>query len=474
MLVRKRELEYYQGREDGVEPKFPRGAYLRTSSSESSVEEVSSEDSLPWDEILQENMGDEGLVDHLAEFNNDPDFNNELSLRSAGLTPVGAFYIAKFLIRKPTVTLLDISINSIGALGASYISKALASCALTNINFNCNHIGDEGFENVVTALKGTTSLRKLTVGTNSITVKGVKHMLDSFKNNEALTCIDLEGNAIGSEGFRSLCMLVSLNVCITSLGLRSIGISDEDAKYAYKALRGNTRIVSLNLQYNSNISENGAKYLDKLAEQSCILSLDYPHKSSRVEIMFYHRSHLVTKLTHRWMQYKVGVEELSPQIIEKLHKYASAVNCALEALQFDEPNTIISNLENIYGLDTATLYSESSHTYTFKQELKEMYDEQAKYGCTFWQLHGVVKALTSLPWVLRNTDVMSVLTRYLGSTGIEPHEDPVNVVTAQLAKRAAERVAFEQLCGASMYNTDLSIFSSGLQQQGGPYSGNHF
>ena len=179
-----------------------------------------------------------------------------------------------------SLTSLDLSQNSIGDEGASYLFEALrVNTSLTSLNLGCNYIGDEGASSLSEALRVNTSLASLNLGYNSIGDEGASSLSEALRGNTSLTSLELSQNSIGGEGASSLSEALRVNTSLTSLNLGYNSIGDEGASSLSEALRVNTSLTSLELSQNSIGDEGASSLSEALRVNTSLTSLNLGYNS---------------------------------------------------------------------------------------------------------------------------------------------------------------------------------------------------
>ncbi|XP_068681939.1 protein NLRC3-like [Montipora foliosa] len=202
----------------------------------------------------------------------------DLSHNSIGAK--GATSFSQALALNTSLTTLNLTDNSIGAEGASLLSQALAvNTSLTTLNLTDNSIGAEGASSLSQALAVNTSLTTLYLSFNSIGDEGATSLSQALAVNTSLTTLDLSFNSIGDEGATSLSQALAVNTSLTTLDLSFNSIGDEGATSLSQTLAVNTFLTTLDLSFNS-IGDEGATSLSQtLAVNTSLTTLDLSFNS---------------------------------------------------------------------------------------------------------------------------------------------------------------------------------------------------
>lgn len=166
------------------------------------------------------------------------------------------------LVRSSSLKSLLLGDNEFGIAGVQSMVLFLRNAPnLSNINFfSNNNISKDGFELVISALDGK-SVEELYFYNCNITDISA---LDTY-NLPNLQRLDLDGNNIGKEGCITLSNLIQKEGSnLKWLYLNNTGIDDEGTEILAAALKHNTKLISLDLEENDNITERGYKALLKV------------------------------------------------------------------------------------------------------------------------------------------------------------------------------------------------------------------
>ena len=110
----------------------------------------------------------------------------------------------------------------IGDEGATAIADALqVNTTLTELNLFGNYIGDEGALALADALKVNKTLTGLDLGCNFIGDEGAKLIADALKINNTLTELDLTVNWTGYEGAKALLEALRVNETLTKFPFKA-------------------------------------------------------------------------------------------------------------------------------------------------------------------------------------------------------------------------------------------------------------
>ncbi len=160
------------------------------------------------------------------------------------------------------VHILNLSHNSIGPEGTTYLCQSLRGIShqILTLNLGHNIIGVEGALAVAKCLQASQSLCELDLSNNNIQDTGTKAICESLKNNGKLQTLCLASNSIGFEGCLAIANLLEQHVItsFSSLNLSHNSIGPKGTTYLCQSLQGTShQILTLNLGHN-NIGVEGA------------------------------------------------------------------------------------------------------------------------------------------------------------------------------------------------------------------------
>ena len=159
---------------------------------------------------------------------------------------------------------LGLGLNTANILG-QMLSNSLH---FSNLLLSKNNIKSEGCASLFKSLKNSLTLSHLDVSSNSINEKGFETSLLHLVQNESISSLDLASkgqvnkNRLGTAGCRSLSKVLIENKVLAILNIAGTGITSEGLDLLVSGIRGNTSLVSLDLENNS-IGAKGAEKLVK-------------------------------------------------------------------------------------------------------------------------------------------------------------------------------------------------------------------
>jgi len=148
-------------------------------------------------------IGAEGAK-HLAEWLKKNKSVKKLNLKGNNLREEGLRLIVTAILenRQNSVSLLEVSGNSIGPEGAKQAARLISEHKIVEFFCGGNNLGDDGVATVAKALPGNTTLKILSLELNLISNVGAKAAAKSLSEAKTLVLdtLDLSYNRIGVEG----------------------------------------------------------------------------------------------------------------------------------------------------------------------------------------------------------------------------------------------------------------------------------
>ena len=165
------------------------------------------------------------------------------------------------LVGSESLRILGLESNEFGIEGVQNMVPFLHNSPnLSRLLMGGSNINTDCFELVISALDGK-SIEVLSFAGCNI---GDVSALDRY-NLPCLRTLNLNENRFGREGCRTLSNLLQKEgSTLTHLLLRNTGMNDEDVDILAAALKHNTKLISLDLYENNNITERGGIAILKL------------------------------------------------------------------------------------------------------------------------------------------------------------------------------------------------------------------
>ncbi|MFO0658949.1 MAG: SDR family NAD(P)-dependent oxidoreductase [Polyangiaceae bacterium] len=156
------------------------------------------------------------------------------------------------------VQLLYLCGNSLGVEGAKIVSRYLPHTGLRALYLGGNHLNDEGALVIADALARTPSLEVIGLSSNGIGAVGARAIAHAVSNHPALESLEIgflkstdvigaSANTFGDEGARAFAELVSTSKTLTTLDVSGSGVSLDGARALVDALSPESRLVSLSV-----------------------------------------------------------------------------------------------------------------------------------------------------------------------------------------------------------------------------------
>ena len=184
----------------------------------------------------------------------------EMSWNSVGER--GALAMAEMLKHNTTLTVLHMSGNSVGERGALAMAEMLKhNITLTNLNM-CDSVGENGALAMAEMLKHNTTLTKLGMFGNSVGERGALAMAEMLKHNTTLTVLHMDENSVGERGALAMAEMLKHNTTLTGLYMGENSVGENGALAMAEMLKHNTTLTDLSMT-DATIGVEGAKALVK-------------------------------------------------------------------------------------------------------------------------------------------------------------------------------------------------------------------
>ena len=188
---------------------------------------------------------------------------------------VGAQALANLFEINHSLKELDISKNQVADAGAQALAKALeTNYTLNSLNLWNNQVGDVGAQALAKALEVNNSLNLLNLWNNKVSNAGTQALAKALATNYSLNCLDIGFNQVGDIGVQALAKVLETNHSLTTLNLSGNQVSDTGAQALAKALETNHSLNSLDVGGNQ-INDTGAQALAKALETNHSLNTLY-------------------------------------------------------------------------------------------------------------------------------------------------------------------------------------------------------
>ncbi|XP_059817964.1 NACHT, LRR and PYD domains-containing protein 3-like [Hypanus sabinus] len=151
-------------------------------------------------------LGDSGVKLVSAALRNPACKIQKLWMRGVGLTDSGAEDLVSALSTNPSLTGLNLSDNKLGDSGVKLVSEALRNpeCKIQKLGLEDVGLTDSGAEDLVSGLSTNPSLTELDLGLNSLTNRSVPVLRLLIQTLPSLEWIELVGNRFSETGRKEL------------------------------------------------------------------------------------------------------------------------------------------------------------------------------------------------------------------------------------------------------------------------------
>jgi Leucine-rich repeat (LRR) protein len=202
-----------------------------------------------------------------------------LTFGTPGLQGEGTGKLAAWLGANASLTILDLTANSIKDGGVAALSEAIKNGAtmLKTLMLSTNQIGEDGASALGTALENNNSLTSLTLTDNQIGNNGTVALAEALKKNTTLSSLMLDSNQIKAQGASALAEMLRSNATLTRLSLEShtllhdksqVNDIDNEGTLAFaEMLRVNKTLRFLNLNDAGTHAES-VRTLAKIMDES--------------------------------------------------------------------------------------------------------------------------------------------------------------------------------------------------------------
>lgn len=172
-----------------------------------------------------------------------------LDLSDNAIGPIGAPSVINFLESPSATTLEKLYLNNcgLGPEGSSSIAATISKLeSLREFVCGRNRLENKGAANISRALSELTNLEVLKVNQNGIMVEGIKKFVEVLKaNEETITEIDFSDNTIKAEGARALAKTLSRLKSLRSLRLDDALLQNEGFSVICTALASSPCLSTL-------------------------------------------------------------------------------------------------------------------------------------------------------------------------------------------------------------------------------------
>jgi len=239
------------------------------------------------------------------------------------LTDKGAFSIAKYISKNPSLIYLDLRSNGISINGSYHIFLALVkNYHLTHLNMstidgiNRNRIGVKGCESLAFCLKTNQVLSYLNVASCGINAEGCEMIGQIMPLNSGLIELDLSSNAFGTHGAECL---LKANNCFGDLEFLNLSNNDIGApvgKILSSQLSSNRTLKHIDLS-NNTIGPAFLGCLQQALEKGCVLE-SLSISNNHIDMSSCSSIELILRTKSKLKKLNLSMNPLGDKMIEKI------------------------------------------------------------------------------------------------------------------------------------------------------------
>jgi NLR family CARD domain-containing protein 3 len=185
----------------------------------------------------------------------------------------GCLHLCQILKTNSTLQILNLSCNSIGAVGATSLGEVLFYHTYTTLKelYLCyNSISNDGVKGVSKGLVGVhpSSLQVLTLDDNKFDDSGVCALFKALASNTSLIELSLSSTTYNDEGRKALAEALQLNTSLQNLCLSYSNLGNQGIQLLSDALIINTSLRELDLKGVDMTCEGFIAFSDALLLRS--------------------------------------------------------------------------------------------------------------------------------------------------------------------------------------------------------------
>lgn len=193
----------------------------------------------------------------------------DTSVTAEGTAALAAAVKGSSSLRHLSIRWGRVGVNGIKALG----DMLDGNTALLSLSLLGTEIGDEGAKVLFDSLDVNRALQDLYLEQCSISLAGIGMLASGIMRNDALRTLVLADNDIGDEGAVALANVIAHGIsAIEVLDLEGCSIGPEGVSALADAIAGNTTMVDLSLG-RSTIGDMGAMALERMLKQNETLKI---------------------------------------------------------------------------------------------------------------------------------------------------------------------------------------------------------
>ncbi|KAJ1961992.1 Ran GAP Rna1 [Dipsacomyces acuminosporus] len=191
----------------------------------------------------------------------------EVNLSDNAFGPLGATAMSDFLSKQTSLQVLKLNNNGLGIQGGQTIANALVACqaecerqgkdaSLHTIICGRNRLENGSSAAFANAFASLKSLREVRMPQNGIRPEGIAELVGGLSHNK-LAILDLQDNTFTESGSKALATSLSSWEALEVLNVGDCLLGAAGGRVVIEALKGNTSLKVVNLQYNE-IEQDGA------------------------------------------------------------------------------------------------------------------------------------------------------------------------------------------------------------------------
>mmetsp|Transcript_43400 Transcript_43400/g.100020 ORF Transcript_43400/g.100020 Transcript_43400/m.100020 type:complete len:397 (-) Transcript_43400:337-1527(-) len=199
----------------------------------------------------------------------------EFAFRNNALTPKGVSAIGKALLLNPTLTRLDLSENHIDVEGCEDVMQALRSSttALQEVSLRAGWLTAEACRPMREMLSVNRTLKVLNLRRNALKDAGCMLVAEGLAENRTLTSLHLASNMIGKLGFDGLSAALESNTVLEELWLEINNLEDLGLQRFSQMLEKNSTLKKVDLRMNNFQADGLTRLADAVEKNDTIIYL---------------------------------------------------------------------------------------------------------------------------------------------------------------------------------------------------------
>lgn len=204
-----------------------------------------------------------------------------LDLKACGLGEIHASVLASVLKTEKSLREINLHDNKIESEGLKIICEALKeSTTLVSLDLGSNEASDpEHVDAIANLIENNKTLKKLKLQYCNISDDGMRILADALKKNHTLTELNLSFNHCGQKGVEALLRMMSENDTLEILDLSGNAAERESGSLVADLLETNTTLRELKLDNNYLDSEGAIPIFNALTRNTTLQHLHLAHNN---------------------------------------------------------------------------------------------------------------------------------------------------------------------------------------------------